>query len=354
MEEFNRAIAMELPRMFVVGHDAIDQMVESLRSMGLKGPALIVADSNTKNILGERVAGLLIENDISTEMEIIDNASKEVVDNVTGVVKERKTKFLLGVGGGRPIDIAKAASSNTKRPFISMPTAAAHDGIVSSTASIRIDGINQSISCKPPLAVIADTGIIAKAPHNLLASGCGDIVANYSAVRDWQLAKMLRNEFFSSYAATLSEMTAAMLVENANAIKPNLEESAWLVMKALVSSGVAMSIAGSSRPASGSEHKFSHALDRITGGVSPHGANCGMGTIMMMYLHRGDWKMIREALNAMGAPTNARELGVKDEQVVEALTKAHNIRPERYTILGDTGMTLEAAEQLARTTKVIE
>jgi len=124
------------------------------------------------------------------------------------------------------------------------------------------------------------------------------------------------------------------------------------VCKALVSSGVAMSIAGSSRPASGSEHKFSHALDRIAKKPALHGEQCGVGTIMMMYLHGGDWEAIRNALLTIGAPTTAHALGVTDEEVIEALVHAHEIAPERYTVLGDSGLNFEAAEKLAKTTKV--
>ncbi len=116
-----------------------------------------------------------------------------------------------------------------------------------------------------------------------------------------------------------------------------------------------MSIAGSSRPASGSEHMFSHALDRIAPPKAAlHGEQCGgVGTIMMMYLHGGNWQEIRDALKKIGgAPTNAEELGIEDKYIIEALLQAHSIRPDRYTILGN-GLTLSAAEKVARITKVI-
>ncbi|HIH45423.1 MAG TPA: iron-containing alcohol dehydrogenase, partial [Candidatus Methanoperedenaceae archaeon] len=105
--------------------------------------------------------------------------------------------------------------------------------------------------------------------------------------------------------------------------------------------------------ASGSEHKFSHALDRIAPKHALHGEQCGVGTIMMMYLHGGDWKSIKAAIEKIGAPATARELGVSEEHIVEALVRAHEIRPERYTILG-TGLTEEAARRLAIVTGVIE
>ncbi len=77
-----------------------------------------------------------------------------------------------------------------------------------------------------------------------------------------------------------------------------LEESARLVVKTLFSSGMAISIAGSSRPASGSEHTFSHALDKILDKPCLHGEQCGVGTILMMYLYGGDWKFIRDSLKS--------------------------------------------------------
>src|SRR2546430_1510174 len=94
-------------------------------------------------------------------------------------------------------------------------------------------------------------------------------------------------------------------------------------------------------------------LDRIAKKPGLHGEQCGVGTIMMMYLHAGNWQEVRDALLAIGAPTTARALGVTDDEVVQALVHAHEVNKERYTILGDEGLTLEAAERLAKITKVV-
>jgi glycerol-1-phosphate dehydrogenase [NAD(P)+] len=149
-------------------------------------------------------------------------------------------------------------------------------------------------------------------------------------------------------------MTAEMLVENADSIRPELEESAWIVVKALVSSGVAMSIDGSSRPASGAEHLFSHQLDRIAPDPALHGHQVGVGSVVTEYLHtgpKGRWREIRDALASIDAPTNAAELGIDEDVVIEALTTAHEIR-DRYTILGD-GVSEPAAREAASVTGVI-
>ena len=246
------------------------------------------------------------------------------------------------------------AADDLGKGFVSVPTAASHDGIVSGRGSVPEGDTRHSVASEPPLAVVADTTAHAAAPWRLTTAGCADIISNYTAVRDWELAHRLKNVEYSEYAGALSRMTAEMLVESADSIKQGLEESAWIVVKALVSSGVAMSIADSSRPASGAEHLFSHQLDRIAPGAALHGHQVGVGSIMTEYLHSGasgQWRDVRDALATIGAPTTAAELGINDETVVEALTTAHKIR-DRYTIFGD-GMSEDAAMEAAAVTGVI-
>ena len=344
---------MELPRSVVIGHDALEQVVDVCARLRLGKAGLIVADPTTFKVAGERVKAALEASGLRAGEFLISEATVAIVDEVAGILTAGGYEFAIGVGGGRPIDVAKCAATKAHLPYLSVPTAASHDGVVSARASIFDERGKVSLAANAPIGVIMDTKIIASSPFRLLAAGCGDIISNSTAVKDWLLAHNLRHESYSTYAAALSEMTAQMVIENAHGIKPGLEESAWFVSKALVSSGVAMSIAGSSRPASGSEHKFSHALDMVAKKPALHGEQCGVGAVIMMALHGGDWKKIKTALATIGAPTNAKELGVTGEEVLEALEIAHKIAPERYTILGDRGLSHEAAERLATTTGVI-
>jgi len=269
---------MELPRIVAVGNEAILELPQICSYLHLEGPGLIVTGPHTDDVVGKTILELLNSGGFEPQTLICTASKLEEVDRAEARAREIEAGFLIGAGGGRSIDIAKIASMRTNIPFLSLPTAASHDGICSSQASLTVNGEAVSLPAQSPLAIVADTGIIARAPARLLAAGCGDIISNYTAILDWQLAHRLRSEEFSEYASALSGMTAKMIVERASDIRPGLEESAKIVVKALISSGVAMSIAGSSRPASGSEHKFAHSINRIAPRRGLHGELCGLGT----------------------------------------------------------------------------
>jgi glycerol-1-phosphate dehydrogenase [NAD(P)+] len=343
---------MELPRIVAVGSGVIRELPEICFNLHLPGPALIITGPRTHDVIGNAISELLEQRGYEFQTIVCSASKLQEVDRVKLLAAETKAGFLIGAGGGRSIDIAKLASLEVCAPFLSVPAAASHDGICSSQASLTVNGETASIKAQSPLAIVADSKIISQAPAKLLSAGCGDIISNYTAILDWQLAHRLRNEEYSEYAAALSGMTARMIVEMAGDIRPGLEESARIVIKALISSGVAMSIAGSSRPASGSEHKFAHAMNKIAPGRALHGELCGLGTIMMMYLHGGDWKMIKEALALVGAPTTAAEANLDSDSVISALVNAREIRPERYTIL-DSGLNKMAATRAAEETGII-
>ncbi|WP_256391810.1 NAD(P)-dependent glycerol-1-phosphate dehydrogenase [Natronoarchaeum rubrum] len=351
---FDKTTWIRLPRNVVVGHGVIDQTVEAVRELHLQGRPLIVTSPTPREIAADRIVEQFAAEGVDPEIVEVEDASFEAIQRVIDTAREVDPGFLIGVGGGKAIDIAKMASDDVGRGFVSVPTAASHDGIVSNRGSVPDGDTRHSVAAEPPLAVVADTEILANAPWELTTAGCADIISNYTAVMDWRLADRLKSVHYSEYAGALSEMTAEMLVGNADSIRPGLEESSWIVVKALVSSGVAMSIAGSSRPASGAEHLFSHQLDRIAPGRALHGHQVGVGSIMTAFLHGGEdgiWRDIRRALDSIDAPTTAAELDLDPEEVVEALSTCHEIR-DRYTILGN-GIEESAARSVAEKTDVI-
>ncbi|WP_409200857.1 NAD(P)-dependent glycerol-1-phosphate dehydrogenase [Methanobrevibacter sp. DSM 116169] len=343
---------IQMPREVHIGPDLIGNTGNICNDLRLDKEALIVTGNTTFNIAGKQAMDSLEDEGFTVDYIKVKDADIDSVNKVQD--KSENFSFILGIGGGKVIDVAKMASNNTELYFMSMPTTASHDGIVSPLASIKDSKGSVSMKAQAPLGVIADTNIITNASFRLLAAGCADIISNFTAIKDWKLAKRLKNVYYSESAASLSEMSSKLITKYSGSIKEGLEESTRLVVKTLFSSGMAISIAGSSRPASGSEHKFSHALDQLLDKPALHGEQCGIGTIMMMHLHGGDWKFIKDNLAKIGAPTTAEELGVDPEIIIEALLNAHKIRPDRYTILGDNGLSCDAARNLAIKTEVIE
>ena len=325
-----RSRGMILPRIVISGPGSIEDIPIVISELSLPENGLIICDGITYDIAGKQVKKYIEESERRVEVVKIKGARIEELERVERNIE--KYGFLVGIGGGRPIDIAKKAGYNANLPFLSVPTSASHDGLASERSSIRNEGAKVSMQAKPPLAVIADTEIIAQAPKRLLRAGCGDILSNRTAVLDWKIGKE-RGEKYSEYAAALSDMTAELVEKEAELISSGEEEGVRLIVKALISSGVAMSIAGTSRPASGGEHKFSHWLDANYDRPALHGEQCGIGSIVTMYLHNGNWKKIKETLEIIGAPTTAKDIGVSDEVVLKAFKNARTIRPERITIL---------------------
>lgn len=344
---------MTLPRQVMAGHGILPRIAEMARDLGLKGTALVITGEKTRRIAGVPVHDYLRDSGYDVHIHLCETATKVSVEKAFQVAEELKASFTLGVGGGSKIDVAKLVAARLYKPFISVPTAASHDGISSPRASLKDGDTPLSAEAVVPLGILADTEIISKAPYRSLAAGCADVISNSTAILDWQLAARLKGEEFSTTAFTLSKMCAEVIIENAPLIHPGSEESAWIAIKPMISSGISISVAGTSRPASGSEHLFSHALDIIAPGKALHGEQCGLGTIMVMYLYGGDWHRIRNALQKIGAPVIAGECGLTRDEVIQALVKAHSLRPERYTILGERGLAAEAAERLATVTGVI-
>lgn len=351
----NSTHKIKLPHEILIGSKILDQIGNLCKKLGFplknNNRIVIITGPNTIKIAGKQINDYLIGDKFEVQIQEVTKADLENVEKAENIIQEFHPCLVIGVGGGKNIDVAKLSSFKNNIPFISVPTALAHDGVASPSCSLKGLDLSHSIQAQTPIGILADTYIIKKAPHFLISAGIGDILSNLIAVKDWKLGHRIKNEYFGHYSALLSRMSAELILQNYEKINPSNEESIRIVLEGIISSSISMAVAGSSRPASGSEHLFSHALDKLDVNKL-HGFQVGIGSIMMMYLHNGNWKEIRDALKFVDAPVNAKELGVDEEKILEALSIAHKIR-NRYTIL-QTGLTRNAAEHLAKNTGVIE
>ena len=342
---------MELPRLIVVGEKNINDIGSFLKSLKNIKKVSLVSGNNVKKIVQNKIESSLSASKIQMVWHLAETNDKRSIKKIEQDVGKSKSELIMGVGGGRSVDIAKIIGFNLDLPFVSIPTSASHDGIASPFVSIK-GNKPHSLVATAPLGVFVDVDIIKKAPKKLLASGCGDLIAKITAVRDWQLGRDKTGEYYGRYSADLALMSAKILMENSSRFsKKGLDVRE--VVEALISAGVASCIAGSSRPCSGAEHLFSHAVDKLEPGIGLHGEKCGIGAIMIAKLQGQDWRKIVKTLKSVGAPTTAKEIGLKSKVLAKALTIAQSLRPERYTILKEVSMNENKAINLAKSTKVL-
>lgn len=351
--EFEKFKAMQFPRDILVGHGVLHKLPSLIPPYSKNRNVLILAGNTTYQIAGRDIEKMLQEAGYETTVIKAGEASSENLISAEKKVSKIMPGLIIGVGGGSKIDLTKKIAYDTGIPFISVPTSPSHDGIASPRATIKDGNHVISETAAMPVAIVADTSVMVRAPYRYLTAGAADVISNITAVLDWRLANRIKGEEISSSAANLSEYAAWELMEKAHMILPNVEESVWLVTKQILASGTAMAIASSSRPASGSEHLFSHAIEMSGSGRAIHGELCAIGTVVSMYLHGGDWKKIAEVFEKMSVSIRASDYGLDPETVINALATAHRIRPERYTILGESDLSYSASERALEITGII-
>jgi glycerol-1-phosphate dehydrogenase [NAD(P)+] len=254
---------------------------------------------------------------------------------VRNVIHKSSIDLILAVGGGKVIDTAKYTAYLEDINFISIPTVLSNDGIASPIAVI--DG--KSLGAIPPFGVIADLKIMQSAPLKHIRAGIGDLISNLSATEDWRIAYNDRKEKLNGYAILLSESASELIL---NGEIENLKSITFLdkLVRGLLLSGIAMSIAESSRPCSGGEHEISHAIDILFPGKSLHGEQVAVGSLFTLYLQKNrNYEIVKKFLKKCGLCDNYSQLGLSLEEFVDVIYFAPKTREGRYTILEKLNLT---------------
>lgn len=307
---------------------------------------LVLSDEVVWEIAGEKVFRELRQWHPKARYAWVSSNRMEDTQPILDMIQQEGVDLVVSVGGGKVIDMGKFCSWERRINFISFPTAAAHDGIASPIAVMQVEGKPRSLIAGMPLGVIVDLDIIRRAPRRRLIAGICDLVSNVSAIEDWILAQSRGQDRVDGFAKTLSLMAGETLL---NFPEIDLDSPRFLedLLSGLVLSGIAMGVVGSSRPASGAEHEFCHALDNLLDEPGIHGEQIALGTLLVSQLRGKDDERIRRFLEKVGAPTTARALGIPDAKIIEALVKAPGVRPERYTLFNEMHPTRAEAEKIA-------
>jgi glycerol-1-phosphate dehydrogenase [NAD(P)+] len=283
--------------------------------------------------LGEEIGELLRPDLGNAEVWTVSDGG---VDEANRLAKRLRAGFydaVVGIGGGRTLDMAKLASTLSGLPMVAVATSLAHDGIASPVASLEEGGRKGSYGVQMPIALVVDLDYVRRSDPALRRSGVGDTISNLSAIADWRLAGRERGEPVDGLAVMFAQTAAKAMLHRDDGI----DDDDFLVAlaEALVLSGLAMATAGSSRPCSGGDHEILHAIDHLYPGTARHGELAGAATLFTSFL-RGDERMataIDACLTRHELPRLPGDLGLTEAQFAQAVLHAPGTRPDRYTVL---------------------
>ena len=246
---------------------------------------------------------------------------------------------VAAIGGGRTIDVMKFAANMAGIPMVSVATNLAHDGIASPTSSLEHESGKGSYGVAPPVAVVVDLDSVRQAPQRMVRAGIGDVINNLAAVADWELAAEDTGEPIDGLAVTLARSAAQAVLHQPGGT--DSDGFLTVLAEALILSGIAMTVAGSSRPASGGDHEIAYAIDQLYPGLGIHGELVGLGALFCTFLREdaSQAELVSDCLARHNLPRSPTDMGLSAADFTKAVVCAPGTRPGRYTILERLGLT---------------
>lgn len=339
------------PWVATIDDRAVERLVAFCKEHAL-GHLLVVADRNTWAAQAEQVvaatkqAGLDVQTVLFTADEVVADANHVyqtlIAADPTG---EASPRTLVAVGSGTITDITRFVAHRSRTEFISIPTAPSVDAYVSVGAPMIVNGVKVTYNTFAPIAVFADVNTLVHAPRAMIAAGFGDVLAKFTSVADFRLGKVVRNEPFDDEIARRMLATAQAAAANASAIAQASPEGVTVLLQALYDSGWCMVDFNNSRPASGTEHHYSHywemKLLREGRPAILHGAKTGVGTVLASGLYEKVRNLSRDEvsdlLEATVQPDRAKDIatireqfGVLSDEVIQIQRSFLNMSPEAW------------------------
>lgn len=285
-----------------IGSGLISSVGQILKDNNFPKKLLMVADQNTLKAT-EGIAKSLFG--FETMIKVYNNLRVATMEHVEGIERlvSDKDIGILSVGTGSINDTCRLAAARQNKKLCIFATAPSMDGFASYSSPIVKDGFKMSYPAKSPEVIIGDTKILANAPSALKSAGFGDMVAKYIGLIDWKISNILTGEPYCEGVANLTRAAVDELMEMADRVTENDEETAGKIFESLLKTGIGMSFMQNSRPASGSEHIVSHLIEcvELQKGIIPnyHGEDIGVCTLEVMKIY--------EALAKKTAVTSHKE-----------------------------------------------
>ncbi|MCL2573122.1 MAG: iron-containing alcohol dehydrogenase family protein [Defluviitaleaceae bacterium] len=324
---------IEIPYLLKIGNGKTARIGKYLFDKGMMNIALYMGDGIADLVGGTLRAGLDEHGIEITHEQIVSSVD---IDEIThSAFSLPAISAIVGVGGGKALDFAKYTAHLLRLPFISIPTAISNDGFGSSSASLTIMGKRKSVKAASPFGIVIDLDVIKGSPDIFMYSGIGDMLSKITALKDWQTARDKGFARFVDFASMMAynSLDILFLKHSLDIHDVNFQRS---LASSLMISGLAMEIAGSSRPASGSEHLISHALDEISANPKMHGIQVGIATYLCALLQENEQlNDIREVFEKTGFLSFVQQDPFDYREFVRALKLAPSIKSDYYTVLSE-------------------
>ena len=334
-----RNTAVTIPTLVRIKRGALDRIGIYMSRLGLQNIVLLHNQELDPVLIG-RVNSSLSDNGIAVLQTFPVRSSAFDHAQEIFLSLPRTANAIVAFGGGKALDVAKYVAFLSRLPYIAAPTSLSNDGFCSPQSSLDFQGKRRSLPAAMPYGVVIDTLVCLNAPLILWHSGIGDLVAKITAVCDWKLSFRNSGAQIDDFAALLSDATVFQLMA-----KPEHDiEGIRLLGTALMLNGIAMEICGSSRPASGSEHMISHALDSFSKRPRLHGLQVGVATYIISQLQKQGTDRIRTLFDTTGFWKSIESDPFSRTEWLEACRIAPSIKPNYYTILSED----ESLDQLTR------
>ena len=279
---------------FVYSEDAFGSMSRLIDTYSPDRSCMIIADSRTYAVAGREITDLCEADGATCSHFIVPDHGGEspTVDDATRDLLLRHTAdstFLLALGSGVINDLVKWVAFLQHKPYIVVATAASMNGYASANVAATIDGLKVLFHAAPPKAVIATPAILLNAPSELSAAGLGDVLAKPVSSADWRLNHFLFEDYFCQFSIDLLKDLEPVYLNNPDKIRNRNPDGFKALFTALFYSSIAMTITGTSSPASGGEHLISHTLDMLAArdncSHDLHGRQVGVSAILMAALY---------------------------------------------------------------------
>ena len=323
--------SIEIPAILKIGSGMLNTIGQNLKANGIHR-IVIYFGNGLIDMFGKQVMDSLQEADVSVAAycELDTSKIEDIIELAFSI--DSKVQAVVGIGGGKVIDVAKYAAYLRKFQFISVPTSASSDGFSSASASLIVNERRTSVPAAMAYGIIVDTDVLKSAPQKFLYSGIGDLVSKITSLYDWVYEDACGYTVLNDFAMMIAKKAVNSFVRTPF---ESITDDLFLreLVDSLAMSGVANEIAGSSAPTSGSEHLISHALDKMLEQPQLHGIQVGIATYLMAVVQDHRYARIDKIFTDTKFWDYVKTLQMKKSDFAAAIDLAPSIKPQRHTYL---------------------